>query len=197
MQGLMSTTGVCCAAFGAENPEKEDEKLVGGFGVGRDPSGHSESESNHPERHQDKLEESEGWVVRREELEHLLFGRRIEDVLTEVSCDRRLEKAVDFALSAAEGAEGRLSEIAKACSVDGNHLNVMLRGSVGMTLHQIILRCRVLKAAELLNTSPMTTVDVALAVGFGSVRSLERNVRRLTDLSPGQLRSVDTGALKD
>ncbi len=82
--------------------------------------------------------------------------------------------------------ELRLSTIASVAGVSPSHLKVLFRGSVGMPVHQYVIRCRVDRAASLLERG-VPISEVAAQTGFAHQSHLARHVRRILGVSPREL----------
>ena len=63
-------------------------------------------------------------------------------------------------------------------------LNEILQRSIGLTFHQTLIRYRLLKAIVIMGARDCTALDVALEVGFGSLRAFERAFRRVFGKGP-------------
>lgn len=81
-----------------------------------------------------------------------------------------------------------LAELAKELGLESNYLSAFFRQKTGMRFSEWLSRVRVEHAVIVLRQdSPMTTV--AHVAGFGSVRTLERNFKRVTGETPREYRS--------
>lgn len=84
-----------------------------------------------------------------------------------------------------------LMELAAVAEMSPSHFKTLFRRSVGMPVHQYVVRRRVEYATELLQRAEATSLaDVALQAGFANQSHLARCMRRIVGMSPGQLRSA-------
>ena len=90
---------------------------------------------------------------------------------------RRLARAVDLVHSGYERDIG-LAEMAAAACLSKYHFLRLFTGLHGLTPHHYLQRKRALAAARLLETTPLTTSEVAKRVGFRSRSTMARNLRR-------------------
>jgi transcriptional regulator GlxA family with amidase domain len=116
-----------------------------------------------------------------------LFSRPLASLAREVAYSRRLTCLLHL-IETRFGSQLSLAAAAAACGVEKNHLNSLLRKSTGFTFHQLLTRYRLLRAEQLIRTSDLNILEVALESGFGSVSSLERNFLSVFGQAPGQYR---------
>ncbi|MFJ4771439.1 GlxA family transcriptional regulator [Streptomyces uncialis] len=81
-----------------------------------------------------------------------------------------------------------LAEIATHARTSVRSLNRRFRERTGLTPRQYLLRVRVERARELLETGDLTVDEIAARTGFGSPASLRRHFRRLTGATPSTYR---------
>jgi AraC family transcriptional regulator len=62
----------------------------------------------------------------------------------------------------------------------------LFKQSMGITLHQYILKCRVEKAKYLLQHSQLSVADIAIRVGFCDQSHLTRLFKRIVGVPPKQ-----------
>ena len=62
------------------------------------------------------------------------------------------------------------------------------KDSLGRTIHDEILRCRVDRAKQLLLESDLTLPQVAMASGFASASYFSTAFRRQMEITPGEFR---------
>jgi AraC-like DNA-binding protein len=118
-------------------------------------------------------------------LERQLFLRPLSDLVSKMAGDHRLART--WLLVKNDYADPGLSldRAARAAGASKNHLNVLMRNSVGLTFHQLLLRYRVFMAAVFIGTTKgRNTLEIALSTGFGTLRSFEKNFRRMLGCSP-------------
>lgn len=77
---------------------------------------------------------------------------------------------------------------ATECGIEKNHLNFLLRRTIGLTFHQLLIRRRVFRALELMRTTDLNLLEIAFESGFGSPSSFARNFARVLGDSPSEYR---------
>jgi AraC family transcriptional regulator len=77
-----------------------------------------------------------------------------------------------------------LSCLAQIARMSKYHFSRSFKKSTGITPHQYILRRRVERAKQLLQQSPASVLDVALACGFAHPGHLSRHFKRLVGMTP-------------
>ncbi len=82
-----------------------------------------------------------------------------------------------------------LRELARVAGLSTSHLNVLFRQSVGMPVHQYVIRRRVERAATLLRDADMSIGEVALEAGFSHQSHLASQMRRVLGISPKELKA--------
>lgn len=133
----------------------------------------------------EELERLEAAAAERREID--LFSRPLASLTREVAYSRRLTCLLHL-IKTRFGSKLSLAAAAAACGVEKNHLNWLLRKSTGFTFHQLLTRYRLLRAEQLIRTSDLNILEVALESGFGSLSSLERNFLSVLGQAPGQYR---------
>ncbi len=108
--------------------------------------------------------------------------RRIEGGLPK----RRLQRVLDHIYVNISG-DLSLGELAGVASVSASHFKVLFKQSVGMPVHQYVIRRRVDFATELLLNEEMAPSEVALAAGFANQSHMARCMRRVIGTTPGAL----------
>ena len=100
---------------------------------------------------------------------------------------RRLVRARDF-MAASYDQPLALDEIAAVACLSPNHLLRSFRQLFGMTPHQLLTERRVARARELLASTDLPVVEIALAVGFSSATSFSGLFRRHVGCAPAAYR---------
>jgi AraC family transcriptional regulator len=67
-------------------------------------------------------------------------------------------------------------------------LKALFRQSMGIPVHQYVLRRRVERATALLRSGNLSISEVALATGFAHQSHLARQMRRLAGITPAAVR---------
>ncbi|OUM97433.1 MAG: hypothetical protein BAA02_06185 [Paenibacillaceae bacterium ZCTH02-B3] len=82
-----------------------------------------------------------------------------------------------------------LDRLAASLSVSPQHLNELFRKNWGLSPYQYLLRFRIQKAKEMLQSEPHRPVgDIARAVGFREASHFIRTFRRFSGVTPAQFR---------
>lgn len=123
-----------------------------------------------------------------EPVDERLFGRSLDEVSR--SCaEAGLGKVAEMIEKRYAEVQLTLSRAVRACALDPNLLNVRLKAAVELTFHQLVIRRRVLAAADRLASDPRTLLSkIAWTCGFGSLRSMERNFSQLLGVTPSRYR---------
>jgi AraC family transcriptional regulator len=82
-----------------------------------------------------------------------------------------------------------LVDVARASGVSVSHCNVLFRESVGLSIHQYVIRRRVERAAWMLQEGRLSISQIALETGFAHQSHLAMHMRRLLGTSPRNLRA--------
>ena len=98
-----------------------------------------------------------------------------------------LEQAVDY-INDNLPRKLTLAEIAGAAHMSQHHFARSFKAATGFSPHQYVIQQRVKRAKTLLSDTDLTVADVAMAVGFSNPSHLAHHVRRLLDVTPGDLR---------
>lgn len=105
-----------------------------------------------------------------------LPGRRLKDVLSYI------EDNLSQSLS--------LDDIAAVAGLSVSHFKSLFRESVGLPVHQYVIRRRVERAKSLLGEGRMPISQIALETGFAHQSHLAHHMRRLLGVSPKALREM-------
>lgn len=89
-----------------------------------------------------------------------------------------------------------LSELSAVVGISGSHLKTLFRQTMGMPLHQYVLRQRVGRAEHLIVHKRLPISQVALEVGFSQQSHLAYWVRRLLGVTPKQLKMSESALLR-
>ena len=82
-----------------------------------------------------------------------------------------------------------LPELASVADMSASHLKALFKQSVGVPVHQYVIRRRTEHAIDLLANSVLPLSDVALASGFANQSHMARCIRRVTGLTPALVRN--------
>lgn len=81
-----------------------------------------------------------------------------------------------------------LNAIAEAAGMSPSHLKATFRQTMGLPVHQYVIRRRVDRAAELLRRGSLPVSQVALECGFTHQSHLALHMKRLLGVTPKQVR---------
>ena len=105
-----------------------------------------------------------------------LLGRRLKDVLSYI--EDNLSQNIS------------LDDIAGVAGLSVSHFKGLFRESVGLPVHQYVIRRRVERAKSLLGEGKMPISQIALETGFAHQSHLAHHMRRLLGVSPKTLREM-------
>jgi AraC family transcriptional regulator len=101
-------------------------------------------------------------------------GRKLRQLLTHI------EDNLDAALT--------LGNLADVAGLSASHLKALFRQSMGVPVHQYVVRRRVERATALLRSGNLSSSEVALATGFAHQSHLARQMRRFLGITPAAVR---------
>lgn len=87
-----------------------------------------------------------------------------------------------------------LAELATVAGVSATRLKILFRNSIGMPVHQYVVRRRVEYARALISTTSMPASQIALAAGFAHQSHMATTMRRLLGRTPGKIARPSTAA---
>jgi AraC family transcriptional regulator len=99
---------------------------------------------------------------------------------------RRLARVFDY-VHANLASDLSLAELAAMAALSPTHFKTLFKKTVGMPVHQYVIRRRVEFAAELLQSGDASLADVALQAGFANQSHMARCMRRLLGVTPKAL----------
>jgi len=111
-----------------------------------------------------------------EERSEGLGGRRLKQVLSFIE-DQLAE-------------ELSLEQIAAVAGVSASHLNTLFRISMGVPVHQYLIRRRVERAKTLLMQDGLSMAEIALAAGFAHQSHMARHMRRVLGVPPRAMKRL-------
>jgi AraC family transcriptional regulator len=82
-----------------------------------------------------------------------------------------------------------LKEFAELTQLSVHHFGKLFKQSMGVPLHQYVLKCRIKRAKELLVDPQLSIVEIAQRVGFCDQSHFTNVFRRHTNLTPRQYRN--------
>jgi len=81
-----------------------------------------------------------------------------------------------------------LVQIAKVINLSPTYFASLFKRATGNSLHQYVIQKRVERAKLLLLKTDLMIADIALQVGFSSQSHLTQQFKRLTSMTPKQVR---------
>ncbi len=120
---------------------------------------------------------------------HLLRGylpaRRAE---SEVRLSRRrLQRVVDY-IHDHLSQDLSLAELAQLVDMSPSHFKVIFKQSMGLPVHQYVIRSRVEYATDLIARGKLSLSEVAFQAGFANQSHMARSMKRLTGVTPSAIR---------
>jgi AraC family transcriptional regulator len=103
--------------------------------------------------------------------------------------ERRLRRALSY-IEDNLGQDISLRDIATVAGLSVSHFTPLFRETVGLPVHQYLIRRRVERAKDLLSQSKMPISQIALETGFAHQSHLSRHMRRLLGVSPKTYRET-------
>jgi AraC family transcriptional regulator len=85
-----------------------------------------------------------------------------------------------------------LEKIAAVAGISASHLNTLFRASMGMPVHQYVIRRRVERAKTLLTQDGLSMAEIAMAAGFAHQSHMARHMRRVLGLAPQEMKRLLT-----
>lgn len=101
---------------------------------------------------------------------------------------RRIARVLDYT-KANIAKDLSLAELASVAGVSASHFKTMFKLSVGVPVHQYVVRTRVEYAAELLRRRGARAADVAVQAGFANQSHMARCMRRILGVTPAAIRA--------
>lgn len=103
--------------------------------------------------------------------------------------DRRLRQVLSY-IEDNLSQDMSLGEIAAVAGVSVSHFKTLFRESVGLPVHQYVIRRRVERARTLLAEGKLSISQIAFETGFAHQSHLARHMRRVLGVSPKALREM-------
>jgi AraC family transcriptional regulator len=101
--------------------------------------------------------------------------------------DRKLRQVLSY-IESNLSQDISLQDVASVAGLSVSHFKGLFRQSVGVPVHQYLVRRRVERATSLLKDSDLSISQIALEAGFAHQSHLAHHVRRLLGVSPKALR---------
>ncbi|HEY6450190.1 MAG TPA: AraC family transcriptional regulator [Candidatus Cybelea sp.] len=100
---------------------------------------------------------------------------------------RRLQRVVDY-IHDHLSQDLSLAELAQLVDMSPSHFKVIFKQSMGLPVHQYVIRSRVEYATDLIAHGKLSLSDVALQAGFANQSHMARSMKRLTGVTPSAIR---------
>jgi AraC family transcriptional regulator len=100
---------------------------------------------------------------------------------------RRIKRVVDY-IHDHLGQDLSLAELAGLVDMSPSHFKVIFKQSVGLPVHQYVIRSRVGYATDLIAHGKLSLSEVALQAGFANQSHMARSMKRLTGVTPTAVR---------
>jgi AraC family transcriptional regulator len=100
----------------------------------------------------------------------------------------QLQQAIDY-INTYLDQDLSLVKIASVINISPTYFASLFKHSTGISPHQYVIKQRVERAKQLLLKTDLALVDIALQVGFSSQSHLTQQFKRLTGITPKQVRA--------
>ncbi|MGZ3509885.1 MAG: helix-turn-helix domain-containing protein [Vulcanimicrobiaceae bacterium] len=119
---------------------------------------------------------------------HLLrrYSIKVPPKVTRQLSKRQLQRETDYIHSNLD-LNLSLRELAEVAGVSASYFKALFKESVGVPVHQYVVRRRVESAAKLLLQGTPTISEVALQAGFSDQSHMARCMRRVLGTTPGEI----------
>lgn len=84
-----------------------------------------------------------------------------------------------------------ISELSKVAGLSEFYFSRLFKKYTGFTIHEYIIKTRVVNAKELLKSTNLSIREIAYQCGFSNESSLCNTFKKVTDMTPGNFRSMD------
>ena len=81
-----------------------------------------------------------------------------------------------------------LAEVAEIINISPTYFASLFKQAMGVSPHQYVIQQRVERAKMMLSKTDLAIADIALQVGFSSQSHLTQQFKRLTGMTPKQVR---------
>lgn len=99
----------------------------------------------------------------------------------------RLQQVLDYIQTHLDR-ELSLTELAEVINVSSNYFASLFKQTMGISPHQYVIKQRVERAKVMLKKTDFAIADIALQVGFSSQSHLTQQFKRITGMTPKQIR---------
>lgn len=120
---------------------------------------------------------------------HLLAGYRAPSTLRSGLARRTLQHVLDH-VEEHLGRDLSLARLAAVAGLSTSHFKTLFRRSMGVPVHEYVIRRRVERARSLLIRGDLPAGQIALEVGFSHQSHMARHMRRILGVTPTSLGRV-------
>jgi AraC family transcriptional regulator len=99
----------------------------------------------------------------------------------------QLQQAIDY-IHTYLNRDLSLAELASVVNISPTYFASLFKQAMGISPHQYVIRQRVERAKSMLSKTDLAIADIALQVGFSSQSHLTQQFKRLTGMTPKQVR---------
>jgi AraC family transcriptional regulator len=99
----------------------------------------------------------------------------------------QLQQAIDY-IQTHLNRDLSLAELAGVINISPTYFASLFRQAMGVSPHQYVIQQRVERAKVMLKRTDLAIADIALQVGFSSQSHLTQQFKRLTGMTPKQVR---------
>ena len=99
----------------------------------------------------------------------------------------RLQQVLDYIQTHLDR-ELSLAELAEVINVSSTYFASLFKQKMGISPHQYVIKQRVEQAKVMLKKTDFAIADIALQVGFSSQSHLTQQFKRITGMTPKQIR---------
>ncbi|HEY9658108.1 MAG TPA: AraC family transcriptional regulator, partial [Allocoleopsis sp.] len=99
----------------------------------------------------------------------------------------QLQQAIDYIHTHLDR-DLSLVEIAEVINISPTYFASLFKRAIGTSPHQYVIQQRVERAKEMLSKTDLAIADIALQVGFSSQSHLTQQFKRITGMTPKQIR---------
>jgi AraC family transcriptional regulator len=117
---------------------------------------------------------------------------RLPEVVTRGLAPWQAQRAAEVLRSRLDGGV-RLSTLARECGMSVSHFTRSFRATFGVSAHGWLIQRRIDMAKDLMLTTKLALVEIALRTGFSDQAALTRAFSQIVGASPGQWRRDQSG----
>lgn len=113
----------------------------------------------------------------------------IKQMSLKQSEQKLLVDVVNYEINNFNDANLTIGKVAKTFGISTSEVNRLIYFQFEKNFYEYLDELRISKACELLKTTDLKIIDVAMKVGYNSTRTFQRSFGRLTGISPNKFRS--------